>query len=494
MSARSAASRSGSSASWRGPSRRSALNARPRASRSKPTRLRSSPGCFATCAYPLVHSQPSGMRDRYTITERLDHGGMAEVFRGVAESMEGFKKSVAIKRILPNLTKNQKFVSMFLDEARLSLFLQHANIVQVFDISRTPDNAYFLVMEYVDGCNLKALIERQKQKGKRIEVAHTIYVMMECCKALQYAHSLEHPETGESLGIVHRDISPPNILLSKNGEVKLVDFGLAKANSQIESTDPGVVKGKFSYLSPEAASGLEVDHRADVFAVGIILWELFTGRRLFYGDTDYQTVELVRQARVPSIAALNPEIEPEIEQVVRKALARDPEERYQNANDLGDALAQFLFSRRMKVTARDISNLVKDTQVEMMRKRSAEPKESLIDALILDEMQKMTSLIEGEGGPATGTGTTEGSMSLDPSTFVDPSNWANEMAYNASSGQGAAIKRPTRSGPAKSAKVPTPAPGDIESLEQMLEPDRTGVHGREPGKPPWALIIIIMLL
>ena len=239
------------------------------------------------------------MRDRYTITERLDHGGMAEVFRGVAESMEGFKKNVAIKRILPNLTKNQKFVSMFLDEARLSLFLQHANIVQVFDISRTPDNAYFLVMEFVDGCNLKALIERQKQKGKRIEVGHTIYLMIECCKALHYAHSLEHPETNEPLGIVHRDISPPNILLSKNGEVKLVDFGLAKANSQIESTDPGVVKGKFSYLSPEAASGLEVDHRADVFAVGIILWEMFTGRRLFFGDTDYQTVELVRQAQGP---------------------------------------------------------------------------------------------------------------------------------------------------------------------------------------------------
>src|SRR5688500_3166734 len=145
------------------------------------------------------------MRDRYTITERLDQGGMAEVFRGVAESMQGFKKSVAIKRILPSLTKNQKFVSMFLDEARLSLFLQHANIVQVFDISRTPDDAYFLVMEYVDGCNLKSLIERQKQKNKRIEPAHAIYLMTECCKALNYAHMLEHPETNEPLNIVHRD-------------------------------------------------------------------------------------------------------------------------------------------------------------------------------------------------------------------------------------------------------------------------------------------------
>jgi serine/threonine-protein kinase len=434
------------------------------------------------------------MRDRYTITERLDHGGMAEVFRGVAESMEGFKKAVAIKRILPNLTKNQKFVSMFLDEARLSLFLQHANIVQVFDISKTPDNAYFLVMEYVDGCNLKALIERQKQKGKRIETAHTIYLMIECCKALQYAHGLDHPETNEPLGIVHRDISPPNILLSKNGEVKLVDFGLAKANSQIESTDPGVVKGKFSYLSPEAASGLDVDHRADVFAVGIILWELFTGRRLFYGETDYQTVELVRQARVPSIAALNPEIEPELEQVVRKALARDPEERYQNANDLGDALAQYLFSRRMKVTARDIANLVKDTQVEMMRKRSAEPKESLIDALILDEMQKMKSLVDGDdNGAANGGGGTEGSMSLDPSTFINTSSWAGEMGMNAQSGQVPARPRPTRPPGTKKSAVPTPAPGELESLEQMLEPDRTGVHKRD-DKTPWALIIVIMLL
>jgi len=434
------------------------------------------------------------MRDRYTITERLDHGGMAEVFRGVAESMEGFKKSVAIKRILPNLTKNQKFVSMFLDEARLSLFLQHANIVQVFDISRTPDNAYFLVMEYVDGCNLKALIERQKQKGRRIEIAHSIYMMIECCKALQYAHSLDHPETNEPLGIVHRDISPPNILLSKNGEIKLVDFGLAKANSQIESTDPGVVKGKFSYLSPEAASGLDVDHRADVFAVGIILWELFTGRRLFYGETDYQTVELVRQARVPSIAALNPEIEPEVEQIVRKSLARDPEDRYQNANDLGDALAQYLFSRRMKVTARDIANLVKDTQVEMMRKRSSEPKESLIDALILDEMQKMTSPIGADGSsPAQGGHSSEGSMSLDPSAFVDTSNWAGEM-LGPPSGALQAHKRPGRpTAPRGKGNTPTPAPGDIESLEQMLEPERTGVH-KQSDRPPWALIIVIMLL
>jgi eukaryotic-like serine/threonine-protein kinase len=433
------------------------------------------------------------MRDRYTITERLDHGGMAEVFRGVAESMEGFKKSVAIKRVLPNLTKNQKFVAMFLDEARLSLFLQHANIVQVFDISRTPDNAYFLVMEYVDGCNLKALIERQKQKNRRMEVGHSIYLMIECCKALHYAHSLEHPETNEPLGIVHRDISPPNILLSKNGEIKLVDFGLAKANSQIESTEPGVVKGKFSYLSPEAASGLDVDHRADVFAVGILLWELFTGRRLFFGETDYQTVELVRQARVPSMAALNPEIEPELEAVVRKALARDPQDRYPHAADLGDALSQYLFSRRMKVTARDIAALVRDTQVEMMRKRSTAPKESLIDALIQDEMAKMTSLLEQAGNEAANRPGTEGSETLDPALFVNTAAWAGELGLET----GGARRNPPR--PPRPGPVPTPLPGtgggqEFESLEHVLEPERTGAHKPRPAGLPMALIAVVVMV
>jgi serine/threonine-protein kinase len=442
------------------------------------------------------------VRDRYTITERLDQGGMAEVFRGVAESMEGFKKNVAIKRVLPNLTKNPKFVSMFLDEARLSLYLQHANIVQVFDISKTPDNAYFLVMEYVDGCNLKALIERQKQRGKRLEVAHSIYLMMECCKGLNYAHNLDNPETNEPLGIVHRDISPPNILLSKNGEIKLVDFGLAKANSQIESTDPGVVKGKFSYLSPEAASGLDVDARADVFAVGIILWELFTGRRLFYGDTDYATVELVRQARVPSIAALNPEIEPELEGVVRKALAREPDDRYQSAADLADALAQFLFSRRMKVTARDITTLVRDAQMELMRKRSSEPKETLIDALIQDEVAKLASLVGEEVVDDDGKKQSAGSVGLDPKEFVDTSSWADDLDSE--------VRSPPQPGPSKPAAVkpaapkqpparpqpkPTPPPpSEVDSLSQMLEPDKTGLHQNGGNAMTMVLVLIAVLI
>lgn len=429
------------------------------------------------------------MGDRYTITDRIDAGGMAEVFRGVAESIQGFKKSVAIKRILPSLVKNEKFVSMFLDEAKVSLFLQHANIVQVFDIGKT-DQSYFLVMEFVNGANVKALLDRLKEKGKRIEMAHAIYIVLECCKGLNYAHHAEDPETNECLDIVHRDISPPNILISKQGEVKLVDFGLAKANSQIESTDQGVVKGKFSYLSPEAASGLAVDKRADIFAVGILLWEMFTGRRLFYGDTDYQTVELVRQARIPSIAALNPDVTPELENIVRKALAQDPDDRYQDAADLGDALAQYLFSNRMKVTARDVAALVRDAQAERDRKRSLAPENDLINVLIRDEMAKVTSLVEGDS-PALGH-ERAGSVSLDPGAFIDTSGWVSELGMDAGAPADEHLSPPggapldTQSPPALSDTA------QLESLQQMLEPDRTGVH--QTGGNSKAIIIAIFVL
>src|SRR5258706_1727310 len=185
------------------------------------------------------------MDTKYTVLERLGGGGQAEVFRGIMESIQGYKKAVAIKRVLPNLVANTQFVSMFLDEARLSLFLQNANVVQVFDISKAEDGGYFLVMEFVDGCDLKALMARQVANQLR-DIGLALYIVIEACKGLNYAHTLEHPYTGVQLGIVHRDVSPPNIMLSKNGEVKVVDFGLAKADSQIENTDEGVIKGKFT--------------------------------------------------------------------------------------------------------------------------------------------------------------------------------------------------------------------------------------------------------
>jgi serine/threonine protein kinase len=374
---------------------------------------------------------------RYRITERVAAGGMAEVFRGIAESMQGFKKNIAIKRILPNLTKNKKFVAMFLDEARLSLALQHANIVQVFDIGHSEDT-YFIVMEFVDGVDLKALTEWRRRIARRIPIAHTLHIVMEICKGLSYAHEMINPETGRPLGIVHRDISPPNVLISKQGEIKVVDFGLAKATSQIETTDPGVVKGKMSYLSPEAARGEEVDSRADIFAVGILLYEMLTGKRLFYGETDYQTVELVRNAKIPPLRPQNPQVEPELEDVVRKALARRAEDRYASALDLQDALAHYSYSRGLKVISRDIADLVRQC-LEDNRPQGTEVKKasgSIIDTLLQNEIVKFTSvdfedpgarplspddLSPSPAGPHGGVGGGGGDED-----FIDPRAWANE--------------------------------------------------------------------
>jgi serine/threonine protein kinase len=370
---------------------------------------------------------------RYRITERIAAGGMAEVFKGVAESLHGFRKTVAIKRILPNLTKNEKFVTMFLDEARLSLFLQHANIVQVFDIGHA-DDTYFIVMEFVDGVDLKAIFEWRRRIRKRLTVGQTIYMIMEVCKGLAYAHDLTNPETGRPLGIVHRDISPANVLMSRNGEIKLADFGLAKAASQVEATDPGVVKGKMSYLSPEAARGENVDHRSDIFAVGILLYEALTSKRLFYGESDYQTVEMVRNAKIPPIGQQNPEVEPEFEEIVRKALARRVEDRFQSATDLQDALAHYWFSRGLKMIQRDIADLVRACQEEQTTASTSGQvkRPNLIDTILHEELDAFTSV--GFDGQAL----TPGPAAINPASvhrptggFIDPRAWSQETDWPA---------------------------------------------------------------
>jgi serine/threonine-protein kinase len=363
---------------------------------------------------------------RYRITERVASGGMAEVFKGVAESLQGFKKSIAIKRVLPSLTQNKKFVAMFLDEARLSLALQHANIVQVFDIGHA-DDTYFIVMEFVDGVDLKILLEWRRRMGKRLPTAVSLNIANEICKGLSYAHELVSPDTGRPLGIVHRDVSPPNVLISKQGEVKVVDFGLAKAASQLETTDPGVVKGKMSYLSPEAARGEEVDSRADIFSVGILLYEMLTGKRLFYGESDYQTVELVRNAKIPPIKAQNPEVEQELEDIVRKALALRKEDRFQTATDLQDALAHYSYSRGLKVISRDVADLVRQCLEDRAASSGGKRRPgNILDTLLQDEINKMTSVDFEDPGSRPLSGDELGPRASGTSDLIDPRAWAFE--------------------------------------------------------------------
>ena len=266
---------------------------------------------------------------RYNLIEKLEAGGMAEVFLAEATSVQGFKKRVAIKRVLPHLASHKNFIGMFLDEARLGARLSHANIVSVFDIGKS-DNSFFIVMEFIDGSNLKKIMETLRLKGKPFPLKDVIFIAMEACRGLSYAHELTDDDGGP-LDLVHRDVSPPNILISKRGEVKVTDFGLAKARTQLERTDPGVVKGKFSYLSPEVANGQDVDERADIFALGVCMWEMLSGRRLFLGDTDYDTVQAVSSAEVPSLVGDHPEVDAEFEALLMKTLARRPEDRVQTA-------------------------------------------------------------------------------------------------------------------------------------------------------------------
>ena len=355
---------------------------------------------------------------------------MAEVFKGVAESLQGFRKNVAIKRVLPALTKNTKFVTMFLDEARLSLFLQHANIVQVFDIGHA-DDTYFIVMEFVDGVDLKAILEWRRRIGRRLTIGQTIYMIMEVCKGLAYAHEVTHPETGERLNIVHRDVSPANVLISRNGEIKLADFGLAKAASQVESTDPGVVKGKMSYLSPEAARGENVDHRADIFSVGILLYEMLTSKRLFYGDTDYQTVELVRNAKIPPIAAQNPEVEPEFEEICRKALTRRTEDRFQTATDLQDALAHYQFSRGLKMIQRDIAEMVRACVEDQATQSSGGKAKRFgtIDTILHQELDAFTSFEFDNAQEGGGQVVAPVAGGAQAGSFIDPRAWSTEADW-----------------------------------------------------------------
>jgi serine/threonine protein kinase len=410
-------------------------------------------------------------QQRYRVIEKIAAGGMAEVFRAESAGLEGFKKTVAIKRVLPHLSQKKQFIGMFLDEARLSASLSHSNVVQVFDIG-VGDETYFIVMEYVDGANLKAVIEHRKQLGKPLPVEAACLIALRTCEGLSYAHEAQDA-LGQPLGIVHRDVSPPNVLITRHGEVKVVDFGLAKANSQLESSEPGIIKGKFSYLSPEAALGEEVDHRTDIFATGIMLWEMITGQRLFMGDTDLGTVRLVQAARVPPLSQYVKEIPAALEQIIGHSLARDPKTRYQSAKEFGRDLNRVLFQMGRPVSSFDIGGLVTDVKEEQRRQRGARPKQqTLIGNLIQDAMMSFTSLQEDE----------ESDASLDPGPEEQSGVGAIPLSFGTFEGSHAALRLPA----AEPSQVNLAPPGGYEAGNLAALEDHGFDSPRAQSQPPRA--------
>lgn len=346
-------------------------------------------------------------QQRYRVLKRLASGGMAEVFVAENAGIEGFKKQVAIKRVLPQLSKNEQFIAMFLDEARLSAHLSHSNVVSVFDIG-VGDDAYFIVMEYVDGADLKTVVEHHRKLGRTMPVEIASFITAKMCQGLAYAHELE--ADGKHLQIIHRDITPANVLITRYGEVKIVDFGLAKASSQLAESDAGVIKGKFGYLAPETVREQPVDQRVDIFALGIILWEMLAGRRLFLGETDFATVRLVRDAVIPKL-----QIPAELDRILTRALSRESAARYGSARDLGRDLTRFLFHYGRPVSEDDVGALVQTAVGAPAR--------------TLDGIQKIADLIDMTllEFKSLGKESHPPSMLPEPMSFLSPASSGDDL-------------------------------------------------------------------
>jgi serine/threonine protein kinase len=299
----------------------------------------------------LVPGIPIG---KYLVRRKLAEGGMAELYLCSSRGAEGFEKEVVIKRIRPFLSSDPEFVRMFIAEARLASRLNHPNLVQIFDFDKHEDS-YYLAMEHVRGRSLADVRRRCKARMIAIPPVLIAHVGAELARGLHYAHRLT--DNGSPLGLVHRDVTPHNVLLSFDGAVKLTDFGIAKASDKLSS--PGRLKGKLAYMSPEQSRGEAVDPRTDVFALGIVLWEMMTGARLFEGDNDMAVLQAVRTSAIPSAARLNPDVPLDLDRAVMKALARPPELRHQTAQEFERALAQCVLRHARTLEDTDIAGFLR---------------------------------------------------------------------------------------------------------------------------------------
>ncbi|MEZ4815108.1 MAG: serine/threonine-protein kinase [Bdellovibrionota bacterium] len=324
------------------------------------------------------------------LLEQLAVGGMAEIFRAKQYGHGGFEKTVAVKRILSNYSSRAEFKEMFRAEANLSALLQHPNIAQVYSNGQQGEHL-FIVMEFVDGKNLRQLLSKTTDKGIPLPLDLICYIICETAKGLDFAHSFVDEKTGTPLGIVHRDVNHQNIMLSYEGAVKVVDFGVAKASDEDRhKTRAGVLKGKISYMSPEQVRGRKLDRRTDVFSLGIVLWELLTGQALFLEDDEIATLEKVRDCHVPPLKDINPEVSDELQLIVTRALEKEPDNRYSSAKELCADLQRYLNRLNPAYFQSDVTEYLKEvfkTEIaeerRMREKTNQEAKAFLIKNPIL---------------------------------------------------------------------------------------------------------------
>ncbi len=296
---------------------------------------------------------------KYLLLEKIASGGMAEVYLAKSPGVDGVQKFLALKRILPQYSEHPEFIEMFKEEAKICVNLNNSNIVSIFDFG-VEKNQFFLVMEFVEGKNLRQIINELKTNANAFSVDQVAYIIKEIASGLDHAHRCIDDSTGKPLNIVHRDMSPQNIMVSYEGEVKIIDFGIAKAENQIDSTKTGTLKGKFGYMSPEQADGQNVDPRTDLFSVGILMWELLSNERLFAASSEAATLRKIREMQIPMIRKINPGVPPELEKILHKILAKDRNLRYQTAAVLHKDLNKFLNIAYPEFNARDFSIFIKN--------------------------------------------------------------------------------------------------------------------------------------
>jgi serine/threonine protein kinase len=293
----------------------------------------------------------------YRLREQIGQGGMAALYLADYLRGDGFKRTVAIKKVLPHLIENQDFIKMFIREARLAALLQHPNIVQIFDFGKIA-NTYIIAMEYINGLNLGQVMAHLQQ-GLPVKMA--VFITMQVSLGLYYSHSRKDDETGKPLGIVHRDISPQNILISYEGEVKISDFGISKANTEPSLTQAGVIKGKLAYLSPEQALGQVVDQQADIYAMGLVFYEVLSGTRLYNFDSDIEAIRTIPELEIHPLKQVRDDIPDALNAIVMKCLDKDKNRRYPDAKALFDDLNEMKNNLQMTYDASDLSNFMRTT-------------------------------------------------------------------------------------------------------------------------------------
>jgi eukaryotic-like serine/threonine-protein kinase len=428
---------------------------------------------------------------KYTLLKALASGGMAKVYLAIQRAVAGFEKLVVIKRILPELARDPAFVEMLLTEARTAATLNHPNIVQTFDVGEA-DGTYYIAMEHINGEDIRSIVRAMKRASvAEFPVEHTLGIILGMCAGLAYAHEKKDLD-GIPLHIVHRDISPQNVLITFTGDVKIVDFGIAKTSEVAigERTQAGQLKGKVPYMSPEQASGREVDHRSDIFAVGIMLFELTTGRRLFKAKSEFETLKLICERDYPTPSQIRPNYPAPLETIVMKALAKDPEERYQSARDMQADIETFVREDRVAVSAVSLARWMK----MLFEDKIAEQKEALQDVKHLADViaSQKTTITETDIFPTTTTGAAT-ITGTDISAYANAGRGGNKMwmvgvAVVAAAAGGAAfflaMSKPPAGMPTPGTTVTATAPPEVAVKKGSLEivTDPPGAFVRYAGE------------